>query len=67
MKKSKKVTLNQNKKICNIDNIDANKILVSKKETYGKYNSFKYFVEYNDNVVIIRPLYLGLILINWLY
>ena len=61
------MTFNKNKKICNIDNIDANKILVSKKETYGKYNSFKYFVEYNDNVVIIRPLYLGLILINWLY
>ena len=33
------------------------KILVSKKETYGKYNSFKYFIGYNDNDVI-RPLYL---------
>ena len=61
------MTFNKSKKICNIDKIDANKILVSKKETYGKYNSFKYFVEYNDNVVIIGPLYLGLILINWLY
>ena len=28
----------KNKKIFNIDNIDGNKILVSKKETYGKYN-----------------------------
>ena len=43
----------------NIDNIDVNKILVSKKETYGKYNSFKYFIGYNDNDVI-RPLYLWL-------
>ena len=43
----------------NIDNIDVNKILVSKKETYGKYNSFKYFIGYNDNGVI-RPLYLWL-------
>ena len=43
----------------NIDNIDVNKILVSKKETYGKYNSFKYFIGYNDNDVI-RPLYLEL-------
>ena len=51
------MTFNKNKKICNIDNIDANKILVSKKETYGKYNSFKYFIGYNDNDVI-RPLYL---------
>ena len=47
---------NKNKKIFNIDDIDVNKILVSKKEQYGKYNSFKYFIGYNDNV--IRPLYL---------
>ena len=49
---------NKNKKIFNIDDIDVNKILVSKKEQYGKYNSFKYFTGYNDNDVI-RPLYLG--------
>ena len=49
----------KNKKIFNIDDIDINKILVSKKEQYGKYNSFKYFIGYNDNDVI-RPLYLGL-------
>ena len=48
---------NKNKKIFNIDDIDVNKILVSKKEQYGKYNSSKYFVGYNDNDVI-RPLYL---------
>ena len=41
----------------NIDDIDVNKILVSKKEQYGKYNSFKWFIGYNDNDVI-RPLYL---------
>ena len=49
----------KHKKIFNIDNIDVNKILVSKKEQYGKYNSFKYFIGYNDNGVI-RPLYLWL-------
>ena len=48
---------NKNKKIFNINDIDVNKILVSKKEKYGKYNSFKYFIGYNDNDVI-RPLYL---------
>ena len=48
---------NRNKKIFNIDDIDVNKILVSKKEQYGKYNSFKYFIGCNDNDVI-RPLYL---------
>ena len=50
---------NKNKKIFNIDDIDANKILVSKKEQYGKYISFKYFIGYNDNDVI-RALYLEL-------
>ena len=50
---------NKNKTIFNIDDINVNKILVSKKEQYGKYNSFKYFIGYNDNDVI-RPLYLGL-------
>ena len=45
---------NRNKKIFKIDDIDVNKILVSKKEQYGKYNSFKYFIGYNDNDVI-RP------------
>ena len=40
---------NKNKKIFNIDDIDVNKILVSKKEQYGKYNSFKYIIGYNDN------------------
>ena len=47
------------KKIFNIDDTDVNKILVSKNETYGKCNSFKYFIGYNDNDVI-RPLYLWL-------
>ena len=45
--------------IFNIDDTDVNKILVSKNETYGKCNSFKYFIGYNDNDVI-KPLYLGL-------
>ena len=40
------------KKIFNIDDIDVNKILVSKKEQYGKNNSFKYFIGYNDNDII---------------
>ena len=47
----------KNKKIFSIDDINVNKILVSKKETCGKYNSSKYFIGYNDNRVI-RPSYL---------
>ena len=52
-------TISKTKKNFNIDDIDVNKILVSKKEQYDKYNSFKYFIGYNDNDVI-RPLYLTL-------
>ena len=58
-KNIKKSDFYKNKKIFNIDHIDVNKILVSKKEQYGKYNSFKYFIGYNDNDVI-RPLCLKL-------
>ena len=50
---------NKNKKVFDIDDIDVNKILVPKKEQYGKNNSFKYFLGYNDND-IIKPLYLEL-------
>ena len=52
--KKKSDFYNKNKKIFYIDDIDVNKILVSKKEEYRKYNSFKYFIGYNDNDVI-RP------------
>ena len=54
-KKIKKIEFYKNKKITSIDDIDVNKILVSKKEPYGTKNSFKYFIGYNDNDVI-RPL-----------
>ena len=37
-----------------IDDIDVNKILVSKKESYCKKHSSKYFIGYNDDD-IIRP------------
>ena len=47
----------KNKKLFNIDNIDVNKILISKKEPCSKKKilSFKYFIWYNDNDDI-RPL-----------
>ena len=59
-KKIKKTDFyNKNKKIFNINVIDVNKKLVCEKELYGKYNSFQYFIGYNDSDVI-RPLYLEL-------
>ena len=51
-KKILKSDFYKNKKIANIDDIDANKILVSKKEPYGTKNLFKYFIGYNNNDVI---------------
>ena len=58
-KKIKKSTFYKNKTINNIEDIDVNNILVSKKEAYGNKNSFKYFIGYNNND-IIRPLCIGL-------
>ena len=48
-KKINKSNFYRNKKLFNIDDIDVNKILVSKKETDGKKGSFKYFIGYNDH------------------
>ena len=48
-----------NKKIFNIDDIDDNKILVSKRRTLWQSNSLIYVIGYNDNDVI-RPLCLKL-------
>ena len=49
----------RNKKVVKIDDIDVNKILVSKEEPYGTKNSFKYFIGYNDND-IVRSFYVRL-------
>ena len=54
-KKIKKCDFYKNKKEFQIDNVDVNKVLVSKKERYGTKNALKYFIGYNDNDVI-RPL-----------
>ena len=53
-KKIKKSDFYKNKKVTKIDDIDVNKILVSKEEPYCTKKWFKYFIGYNDNV--IRPL-----------
>ena len=58
-KKIKKSDFYRNKKIFIINDIDVNNMLVYKKEKYGKYNSFKHVIWYNDNNVI-KSLYLEL-------
>ena len=52
--KKKKSNFYKNRKTFKIDDIHVTKILVSKEEPYGKKNSFKYLIGYNDDV--IRPL-----------
>ena len=54
-KKINKSNFYKNKKLFEINDIDTNKILISKKEIYGKKSSFKCFIGYNDNDDI-RPL-----------
>ena len=54
-KKINKINFYKNNKLLKIDDIDANKILVSKKEPYGTKKSIKDFIGYDDNDVI-RPL-----------
>ena len=51
-KKIKKSEFHKNKKAFQIDDVDANKILVSKKEPHGTKNALTYFIGHNDNDVI---------------
>ena len=54
-KKINKSSFYKNKNLFSLDDIDVNKILVSKKESYGTKNLLKYFITYSDGDVI-RPL-----------
>ena len=54
-KKINKSSFYKNKKLFSLNDVDVNKILVSKKESYGTKNSSKYFIRYSDGNVI-RPL-----------
>ena len=58
-KKINKNNFYKNKKLFKIDDIDINKILVSKKQSYDTKNLLKYFTEYNDDDAI-RPLFIKL-------
>ena len=58
-KKIKESDFYKNKKVTLLDDINFNKIFVSKEEPYGAKNSIKYFIGYNHNDVI-RPLWIKL-------
>ena len=54
-KKINKSSFYKNKKLFSLNDIDVNKILISKKESYGTKKSLKYFIGYNYGN-LIRPL-----------
>ena len=54
IKKISKSNFYKNKKTFNIYDLDVNKILLSKEESFGTKNSHKYFIAYNDDDAI-RP------------
>ena len=56
IKKINKSNFYKNKKLFNIYDLDVNKILVSKRESDGSKNPLKYFIGYNDDDYVIRPL-----------
>ena len=57
-KKINKKEFYNNKKLFNIKDIDTNKMLISKPESYGKNNMKKYIIGYNDNAIIPLQLFL---------
>ena len=59
-KKIKRSEFYKNKNVTRIDDIDVNKIFVSNKELYDTKTSLKYFIGYDNDVMmlldVIRPL-----------
>ena len=54
--KVKKNISYRSRKPFNVSDIDVNKIVISKEVVYGTKISHKYFIEYNDEEDVIRPL-----------
>ena len=54
-KKINKFNFYKNRKLFTIYDIDIDKILISKKEPYGRKSSFKYYIAYNDDNDVITP------------
>ena len=57
-KKINKKDIYTNKKQFNTKDIDINKILISKPESYDKNNMRKYIIGYNDNTISPLQLFL---------
>ena len=59
-KKIKKNIFYRSRKPFNLNDIDVNRIVISKEVVYGTKNSLKYFIGYFDEDYVIRPLLLKL-------
>ena len=59
-KKIKKNIFYRSRKPYNVNDIDVNKIVISKEVKYGTKSSLKYFIGYNDEEDVIRSLLLKL-------
>ena len=53
-KKIKNSKFYKNKKVTSLDDIDVNKILVSKEEPYGTNNSFEYLLDITIMMLLDR-------------
>ena len=62
-KKINRSNFYKNKKLFNLHGLEVNKILVSKKESYGKKNSLKYFML--NTLIVIRQCLLRLVIITY--
>ena len=56
----KKIFFYRSRKPFSVNDIDVNKVLISKEVVYGTKNSLKYFIGYIDEDDVIRPLCLKL-------
>ena len=59
-KNIKKSNFYKNKKLLKIEDIDINKIFVSKKESYGTKNAIKYYIRYIHNNEV-KPICISLL------
>ena len=59
-KKMKKKFFYRSRKPFSVNDIDVNKIVISKEVVYGTKNLLKYFIGYTDEDDVIKPLCLEL-------
>ena len=68
-KKINKSSFYKNKKLFSLYDIDVNKVLVSKKESYCTKNSSKYFIGETlamlNTLIVIRKNFLRLVIISY--